>query len=66
MGLTVPMARKIASKYKNVSLKEIGVLIKNEIHEVRLISLIILMYKYKNGLQDGKEKVVKFYLKKEP
>ena len=57
------MARKIASKYKNVSLKEIGVLIKNEIHEVRLISLFILMYKYKNGLQDGKEKVVKFYLK---
>ena len=63
LGLTVPMARKIASKYKNVSLKEIGVLIKNEIHEVRLISLFILMYKYKNGLQDGKEKVVKFYLK---
>lgn len=63
LGLTVPMARKIASKYKNVSLKEIGVLIKNEIHEVRLISLFILMYKYKNGLQDEKEKVVKFYLK---
>ncbi len=62
-GLTVPLSRSIASKYKNISLKEIGSLIKNKIHEVRLIALFILMYKYKNGSQDEKEKIVKFYLK---
>ncbi|MCX6751606.1 MAG: DNA alkylation repair protein [Candidatus Nomurabacteria bacterium] len=62
-GLTVPISRRIAIKYKDVSLKEIDALIKNKIHEVRLIALFILMYKYKNGSQDGKEKVVKFYLK---
>ena len=56
LGLTVPMARKIASKYKNVSLKRNRCSDKNEIHEVRLISLFILMYKYKNGLQDEKRK----------
>ena len=62
-GLTVPLSRSIASKYKNISLKEIGSLIKNKIHEVRLIALFILMYKYKNGSQDEKEKIVKFHLK---
>jgi 3-methyladenine DNA glycosylase AlkD len=62
-GLTVPMSRSIASKYKDLPLKEISFLIKNKIHEARLIALFILMHKYKNGTQNEKEKVVKFYLK---
>ena len=62
-GLTVPMSRKIAHKYKDISLKEIGSLIKNKIHEVRLIALLILISKYKNGSQVEKEKTVDFYLK---
>jgi 3-methyladenine DNA glycosylase AlkD len=63
LGLTVPLSRSIALKYKNISLREIGFLIKNKIHEIRLIALFILMYKYKNGSQNEKEKIVKFYLK---
>jgi len=63
LGLTVPIARSIASKYKNISMKDVNLLIKNKIHEVRLIALFILMYKYKNGSPEEKEKIVKFYLK---
>ncbi|MFA5095070.1 MAG: DNA alkylation repair protein [Candidatus Paceibacterota bacterium] len=63
LGLTVPLSRSIASKYKNISLQEINFLIKNKAHEVRLIALFILMYKYKNGPQNEKKKIVKFYLK---
>jgi 3-methyladenine DNA glycosylase AlkD len=62
-GLTVPMSRSIASKYKDISLKEIGLLIKNKIHEARLIALFVLMHKYKKGTADEKGKIVKFYLK---
>ena len=63
IGLTVPTSRSIASKYKDISLKEISFLIKNKIHEVRLIALFILIQKYKRGLQNEKEQIVKFYLK---
>jgi 3-methyladenine DNA glycosylase AlkD len=63
LGLTVPLARSIASKYKDISLHEISFLIKSKIHEARLIALFILMHKYKNGSQVEKERIVKFYLK---
>jgi 3-methyladenine DNA glycosylase AlkD len=62
-GLTVPMCREISTKYKDMTLKEIEALLKNKIHEVRLIALFILMFKYKKGAQDEKEKIIKFYLK---
>ncbi len=63
LGLTVPLSRSIASKHKDALLQDVSFLIKNKIHEVRLVALFILMYKYKNGSQDEKEKIVKFYLK---
>jgi 3-methyladenine DNA glycosylase AlkD len=62
-GLTVPMSRQIARKYKDLPLKQIQVLLKNKVHEYRLIALLILIDKYKAGQQDEKEKIVKFYLK---
>ena len=63
IGLTVPVSRSIALKYKNIPLTEVGLLIKNKVHEVRLIALFILMFKYKNGSPEEKEKIVTFYLK---
>ena len=62
-GLTVPVSRKIALKYKNLSLPDINLLLKNKVHEVRLIGLLILVWKYKNLEVKEKEKIVKFYLK---
>jgi 3-methyladenine DNA glycosylase AlkD len=62
-GLTVPMSRQIAHKYKDLPIAEIQILLKSKIHEQRLIALLILMYQYKNGSQEEKEKIVKFYLK---
>ena len=68
LGLTVPVSRKIAVKFKDITLSEVSSLLKNRFHEVRLIALLILVHKYKHisktsrqGL-DEKEKIVKFYL----
>ncbi len=72
LGITVPVSRKIAQKYSNISLPEISKLLKNEYHEARLVALLILVHKYKKlstdhtssrqGLRDRK-KLVDFYLK---
>ena len=62
-GLTVPVSRKIAQKHKDIPLREIKSLLKNKVHEVRMISLFILVGKYKHSSQAEKEKIVRFYLK---
>jgi len=63
LGLTVPITRKIAEKYYNLSLSEIDLLLKNKFHEVRLIALLILVLQYKKADLKEKEKIVDFYLK---
>ena len=45
IGVTVPKIRLLAKKYKDVSLDQVQKLLKNKIHEVRLLGLIILTYK---------------------
>lgn len=62
-GLTVPISRKIAIKYKNINLSEIEKLLKSKVHEVRLIALLILVYKYQTGTEKEHEQIYKFYLK---
>jgi 3-methyladenine DNA glycosylase AlkD len=63
-GLTVPTSRKIASNYTEIDWVSLENLLRNEVHEVRLIALIILHTKYKKAKNEKeKEKIVKFYLK---
>lgn len=63
LGITVPLQRKIASKYyKLLSLEEIDNLIKNEYHEIRLTTIFILVYKYKKSNLEEQKKIVDLYL----
>ena len=63
-GLTVPTSRAIATKYQNASMVDLGNLIKNKVHEIRLIALVILNIKYKKSKDEKeREQFVKFYLK---
>ncbi|MDQ3075881.1 MAG: DNA alkylation repair protein [bacterium] len=65
-GLDVPTSRKIAERYTHISRKDLSKLLKNEVHEVRFIALLILVAQYKkakgNSDQKEKEELVKFYL----
>jgi len=62
-GLSVPVSRQIALRYKDLSLSDVNLLLKNKVHEVRLIGFLILVWKYKHsGLKEQKS-IVKFYLK---
>lgn len=62
-GLTMPVSREIAEKYKDIPFSEINSLLKNKVHEVRLICILVLVHRYKKGTADEKKKIVDFYLK---
>ncbi len=67
LGITVPISRILANKYREIDLKVVDKLIKNKYHEIRLIALLILVQKYrqekkKMNLKSIKQ-IVDFYLK---
>jgi len=62
IGVTVPVQRKMAKKYSNLSIPKIQELIKSKIHEHRLIALFILIDKYKKANEHEKENIFNLYL----
>lgn len=62
LGIIVPEQRKVAKKYKDLELPEVKKLLNSKIHEERFVALEILVFKYEDGKDKEKEKVVKFYL----
>jgi 3-methyladenine DNA glycosylase AlkD len=63
LGIKVPVQRKIAGKYRNLPLKEIIGLLQTNIHEHRLVSLVILIHKYNKTNEEGKREIFNLYLK---
>ncbi|MFH1451701.1 MAG: DNA alkylation repair protein [archaeon] len=63
LGLTVPQQRKIAQEAsKRVCIAEIGILLGSEIHEERLVALLILVDKFRKGSGELRDLVYNFYL----
>lgn len=63
LGITVPQTRAVAKKHKGITLSETGALLKSRFHEVRLLSLLILVEKFRTGTEAEREKIHSFYLK---
>jgi len=63
LGITVPEARKVAKKFKDLPLLEVKKLLESKIHEHRFVALEILVFKYEASLETEKKKIVNFYLK---
>ncbi len=63
LGITVPELRKIARQYPELPLRDLQKLLSTKIHEHRLISLFILIQKYKKADTSGKREIFHFYLK---
>lgn len=58
LGVSVPNCRILAFKYQDINYNVITRLLKSNIHEERLVALMILVYRFKKS----PEKVYKFYL----
>jgi 3-methyladenine DNA glycosylase AlkD len=62
IGVKVPILRRIARKYKDISLKDIKSLLISDIHEYRFIALVLLINKCRGNLKQ-QEKIFNFYVK---
>ena len=62
IGIKVPVLRSIAKKNQEISYKEIKQLLKSKIHEKRMISLMIVIFKYQKAGEEEKSKIFKIYL----
>ncbi len=63
-GIRVPVLRKLAKKYENVSLGDAGRLLESAYHEDRLLALLLLVRIYARGDAVTREKVYRLYLEK--
>lgn len=62
-GLTVPMCREIAKDFLSLPLTEIKKLLDSQIHEERLIALLILVARFKKAAPAEQKQIFNFYLK---
>lgn len=62
LGLTVPQSRTVAIKYNKMDIEDISVLLKSEIHEERLIALLILVNQFQTE-ELLQRRIYEFYLK---
>lgn len=63
LGIKVPVSRKIAKQFKDLSLKEIQQLIFSPIHEERLVALLILVEQFRKADETKRKIIYDFYLK---
>jgi len=64
LGLYVPLQRSLAHKYAGLPLNEVKVLLNSQIHEFRLMALMILVRRYQQAVSRiEQKKIVDFYLR---
>ena len=63
LGIKVPEQRKVAKRYIGLDFKSLESLLYSKIHEYRMVSLMILVLKYKHASEKDKKYIFDFYLK---
>ena len=63
IGIKVPVLRKLAKEYMNLSLKDVQIILRSNYHEERLLSLLILVDQFSKGDQKKKKSIYELYLK---
>lgn len=62
LGIKVPEQRKLAKKYQSLSADEIENLLQNKFHEVRLTTLMLMVYKVEKGGPKELQEMSELYL----
>jgi len=63
LGIMVPQSRQLVRKFRDLELRDIIKLLRTDIHEQRLIALLILVEKFERGDEMKKKKIFDLYLK---
>ena len=64
LGIRVPVLRKIAKKFRRISLAEVSKLLESKFHEERLLSILMLVNLFKSGDEDDQKLIYELYLDK--
>ena len=64
LGIRAPVLRKIAKKFRRISLAEVSKLLESKFHEERLLSILMLVNLFKSGDEDDQELIYELYLDK--
>jgi len=62
LGIRVPIVRKIARKYRTISLNVVIKFIQSPLHEERLFALIVMVDSFKKASQNDRENIYDLYL----
>lgn len=62
LGLKTDETRSIAARYKDIGYKDIKILLASEIHEERMVAVMILVNRFKKGKLDIKKEVYEFFI----
>ncbi|MBU4217236.1 DNA alkylation repair protein [Candidatus Parcubacteria bacterium] len=62
LGIKVPVQRIIVKKYRDLPLVDVLDFLQSQIHEQRMVALLILVEKFKRGKDNEKEQIFKAYL----
>jgi 3-methyladenine DNA glycosylase AlkD len=62
LGVPVPILRRIALAHRELTLRDLQILLKSKLHEHRSAALEILASQYKRGDEKQRGQIVKFYL----
>jgi 3-methyladenine DNA glycosylase AlkD len=63
LGISVPVQRKIALRYRHLSLDDLARLLASPLHECRFAALEILVAQYEHATESEREQIVDFYLR---
>ena len=64
LGIRAPVLRKIAKKFRRISLAEVSKLLESKFHEERLLSILMLVNLFKSGDEDDQKLIYELYLDK--
>ncbi|MEP0861843.1 MAG: DNA alkylation repair protein [Ignavibacterium sp.] len=61
-GIKVPVTRKIAKRFVDLSFNDLKILLASEVHEERLAAGLIMVEKFNKANEKEREKIYRFYL----
>jgi len=62
IGVRVPVLRKLAKEYSDLTAEDIVILLQSQIHEERLLALLLLVGSFLKGDEDAKTSIYEIYL----